>query len=114
MSEIKIIGKGVVAPKAPKVILPHQEEISILIESMDPENGYSDDGEPIPSEHMMAKIVYPDGISKHHQVTDIADLLSRITTHIQNRLNIRAFRFEKAPSTLEAGSVILKEIVYDA
>jgi len=112
--EFTITGSGVVTPPGSKITLPADTTQTIQIVSVDPENGYTEEGEPIPSENSTAKVTYPDGGTKNHQCADVADLLTKITNYLQNRYNIQSFEFEAMPDALTAGDIVIKEIVYGA
>jgi hypothetical protein len=114
MANQNVTGQGVVLPSASKINLPQNATIELTIERVDPENGYTDDGLAIPSERQMAKVAYPSGIYKNHQVADISGLLSQITAFLQARYNVTSFAFDTFPAELGEGAITLKEIVYDA
>lgn len=83
----------------------------VKILSVDPENGYYDDGRPVPSTHQMVKCVYPDGYEKNHQVKDVNDLIPRIITNVKGRHGQETdVAVSKITSTLKAGRVIEVEV----
>lgn len=98
---------GLVLPPGTQEKLAKPEtDLTVTILQIDPENGYAEEtGEPIPSENEMAKVQYPDGTIKNHQVKDIVELLERVKNQILSKYEISSFDFGDVPN-LEAGAVI--------
>jgi hypothetical protein len=108
---VETTATGTVLPPgtaAPKILTPG--EAKILVEAVDPENGYDAEGKPRPSEHFMARCVYPDGWVKAHQVKTIEDLLPRIVNQLRWRFGITEVKFIQTPSELKAGVTITVEV----
>lgn len=69
--------------------------------------GQSADGDTV--------VEYPDGQIRHHQVADIAALLSQISNQLKGRYNLQSFEFAQVPGDLAAGGTITTgDNVYDA
>ena len=58
-------------------------------------------------------VEYPDGHRRHHQASDVVQLLGKIHGQLIHRYNIDAFAFKAIPKSISAGeTVIIGEIKY--
>lgn len=108
MTNFKISGEGLVLPAGtlpPASVLP-EGEIRVVIDNVQPENGYAESGEAIPSDHQMVRLAYPDGFVKNHQAADITTLLSKIAAVMRGRFGLEEVKYESVPSSLQAGEFI--------
>lgn len=96
----------------PRILLPAELAMEIKILAIDPENGYDEEGKPVPSEHDMVKVQYPDGYIKNHQVKDLlgAELLAKIQNLLQTRYAIQSFEFDKIPAFIAGSTIKLLEV----
>lgn len=53
------------------------------------------------------RCIYPDGFIKHHQVTEVAELLVRVMLTIQGRFGEGPVNFIYTPQSLDAGETIV-------
>lgn len=95
----------------PKVKLSGAE-LQIEIAQIRPENGFTADGSPVPSENTVVVVKYPDGFVKHHQSNDIGDLIKKITNTLKARYNVVSFEFAAPPLFVEGHKIILTEVQY--
>ena len=111
---MQITAKAGVLPAGtlPRILLPADLPMEIKILAIDPENGYSEEGKPIPSEHEMVKVQYPDGYIKNHQIKDLrgAELLAKIQNLLQTRYAIQSFEFDKIPAFKAGVTIKLLEV----
>lgn len=57
-----------------------------------------------------ATCVYPDGFSRDHQVTEIPELVVKITNQLRSRYGVKDVRVLEAPQTVANGGVIKLEV----
>lgn len=123
MASLKTSAKGLIAPGSPQSsLVPGKYSISLIksvgendgLFALD-ENGEKVivDGKPIPaiSEFNMVTCGYPDEFTKSHQVADVTDLVSKVTTTLRNRYGIVGnINILKSPSELKENTSIEIEI----
>jgi len=54
----------------------------------------------------VATVTYPDGFTKSHQASDVAELLPKVDGTLRGRYGVRGYVFEVVPESIEQGSLI--------
>jgi len=59
-----------------------------------------------------AVVEYPDGFTRHHQVSTVVGLLDKIAGQLKTRYNLTSFKFMEIPSALMPSTITIGEIKY--
>lgn len=113
-------GSGSVIPGTPQASLPAGDNtVNILVAKGENDGLFQYDtdglvkkdeaGNPIAavSENLTVKCEYPDGLTKWHQVKDVAELVDRVTTQLRNYYGVEGdITVVTAPTELVDGATL--------
>lgn len=114
MTDLQSSAKASVLPAGslPKVVLG-DVQMKVKILSIEPENGYDEDGNALPAENDMVKVQYPDGFIKNHQISktdEVATLTAKIQSTLTGRYTINSFSFDTIPALTVGAEINLLEV----
>lgn len=120
MTNVAAYGQGAILPEGTiqKVELSGASH-TVKIVSIDPENGYDAQGDPLPSENDMVTVEYPDGYRKSHQIASgssaLEGLVVKVSTAIKARYNVTSFDIQSLPNSIVVdGEIVISGVQYDA
>lgn len=96
----------------PKFDVP-DGDLSVKIIKIYPENGYAEDGAPIPSENDMMNVEFFGGDTHEFQIKDLdkADLAAKVKNLVMGKYKIKSFDFDMIPDLAVGAEIVLKNVV---